>query len=184
MVYILLADGFEEVEAVTPADALRRARVDTALVGVTGMTVTSSHGLRVAADVALADIDPAACEALIVPGGLRGVQNIKASRPAMAAVKAAFEAGKLTCAICAGPTVLAELGLLEGKRAVCYPGMEDELTGAEVQLGAAVAEDGTLITSRSAGTAWGFALAIVAALRGSAAAEKVARDVHYDHYKG
>lgn len=183
MVYILLADGFEEVEAVSPADALRRARVETAFVGVTGMTVTASHGLRVTADAALADIDASGCEAIIVPGGLRGVQNIKSSGAAMAAVKAAFDAGRLVGAICAGPTVLAELGILKGKKAVCYPGMEAELTGARVRPGESVVVDGNVITSRSAGTAWDFAFALLAALRGVDAAKKVAGDVHYDHLK-
>lgn len=184
MVYILLADGFEEVEAVSPADALRRARVDVQLVGVTGMTVTASHGLRVAADVSLADIDPASCEAMIVPGGLRGVENLKASPAALAAIKKAFDAGRLTCAICAGPTVLARLGILEGRKAVCYPGMEGELTGAAPQPGARVVTDGAVITGRSAGTSWDFALAILTALRGAEAAKKVAGAIHYDGFQG
>ena len=184
MVYILLADGFEEVEAISPADALRRARVEVALVGVTGMTVTASHGLRVAADVSLADIDPASCEALIVPGGLRGVQNLKSSPAALAAIKAAYQAGRLVCAICAGPTVLAQLGILEGKRAVCYPGMEGELTDAVPRPGARVVTDGQVITGRSAGTSWDFALTILAALRGAEAAEKVASAICYDGFQG
>lgn len=183
MVCILLADGFEEVEAIAPADALRRARVDTAFVGVTGMTVSSSHGVKVAADTALSDIDPAGCEALIVPGGLRGVQNIKASGAAMAAIKAAYDAGRLVAAICAGPTVLAQLGILEGRRAVCYPGMEDELTGAQAVPGASVVVDGKVITSRSAGTAWDFAFALLSTLRGPEAAKKVSDGIHYDYLK-
>ena len=184
MVYILLADGFEEVEAVSPADALRRARVEVQLVGVTGMTVTASHGLRVAADAALADIDPASCEALIVPGGLRGVENLKASPGALAAIQTAYDAGRLVCAICAGPTVLARLGILEGKKAVCYPGMEGELTGADVKAGARAVTDGQVITGRSAGTSWDFALAILTALRGPEAAQKVAGAIHYDGFQG
>ena len=184
MVYILLADGFEEVEAVSPADALRRAGVETAFVGVTGMTVTASHGLKVAADMALSEIDAASCEAIVVPGGLRGVQNIAASGQAMDAVRTAFEAGRLVGAICAGPTVLARLGILKGKRAVCYPGMEDQLTGARVVPGAAVVTDGKIVTSRSAGTAWDFAFALLSALRGPEAARKIAGDVHYDHLEG
>ncbi len=184
MVYILLADGFEEVEAISPADALRRARVDVQLVGVTGMTVIASHGLKVAADAAFSDIDPAACEALIVPGGLRGVQNLRSSPAALSAVKTAYDAGKFICAICAGPTVLAGLGILEGREAVCYPGMEEELTGAKVRVGAKVVVDGNVITGRSAGTSWDFALAILTALRGTEAAEKVAEAIHYDGLQG
>lgn len=183
MVYILLADGFEEVEAMTPIDALRRARVDMELVGVTGMTVTGSHGVKVEADIPLKKIKPQDCEALIVPGGLRGVQNIKKSAPAMEAIRAAFNAGNTVSAICAGPTVLAELGILEGRRAVCYPGMEDQLTGAEAKPGESVVVDGKIITSRSAGTAWDFAFAILSALRGEEAARKVSEAVHYDYLK-
>ena len=180
MVYILLADGFEEVEAISPLDALRRAKVDTALVGVTGNTVTGSHGLKVETDMPLKKLKLQDCEAIIVPGGLRGVQNIRASRPALDVIKAAYDAGNTVCAICAGPTVLASLGILEGRRAVCYPGMEPELTGANAQPMARVVTDGKVITSRSAGTAWDFAFAILTALRGRDAAVKVAEAVHYD----
>ena len=90
MVYILLADGFEEVETVSPVDALRRAGVEVALVGVTRAVVTGSHGMKLAADVEIDGIDPASCEAIVVPGGLRGVQNIKASEKALGAIKAAY----------------------------------------------------------------------------------------------
>lgn len=181
MVYILLADGFEEVEAITPVDALRRARVEVALVGVTGMTVTGSHGVKVAADMALADIDPESCEAIVVPGGLRGVENIKASPEALRAVKACAEAGKYVSAICAGPTVLASLGITDGKSAVCYPGMEGEMGSANMRAGASAVTDGSVITGRSAGTAWDFAFAILSALRGPEAARRVSEAVHYDH---
>lgn len=183
MVYILLADGFEEVEALTPVDALRRARVDVALVGVTGMTVAGSHGVRVEADIPLEKLTLEGCEALIVPGGLRGVQNIKASEPAMRAILAAHRAGKRVCAICAAPTVLAGLGILDGRRAVCYPGMEDELAGAEAKPGESVVVDGSVITSRSAGTAWDFALTVLSELRGPEAAKRVCDAVHYDYFK-
>ena len=149
-------------------------------MGVTGMTVTASHGVKVLADVSVDGIDPASCEALIVPGGLRGVENIKNSPAALGAVRAAFDAGKLICAICAGPTVLAKLGILEGREAVCYPGMEGQLTGAKVRVGAHAVTDGNVITGRSAGTSWDFAFAILSALRGPEAARKVAEAIHYD----
>lgn len=184
MVYILLADGFEDVEAIAPGDALRRAGVPVQYVGVTGMTVTASHGLTVTADIALADIDASGCEALVVPGGLRGVNNIKSSTEALDAVRRAYSAGKKVAAICAGPTVLAMLGILEDRAAVCYPGMEDELTGARVKAGARAVVDGNVITSRSAGTAWDFALALVKELRGADAAKKVADAIWYDFYQG
>lgn len=183
MVYILLADGFEEVETVSPVDALRRAGVEVALVGVTGAVVTGSHGMRLAADVEIDGIDPASCEAIVVPGGLRGVQNIKASEKALGAINAAYGAGKYVCAICAGPTVLAQLGITDGKKAVCYPGMEDEMGSAHMVPGAAAVTDGRVITGRSAGTAWDFAFAILTALRGAEAARKVSGGIHYDYLK-
>lgn len=175
-----MADGFEEVEAIAPMDALRRAGVEAAFVGVTGMTVTGSHGVRVEADAALEDVDAAGCEALIVPGGLRGVNNIKASPMALEAVRRAHEAGAYVCAVCAGPTVLAGLGITDGKRAVCYPGMEDEMGEAQMVKGARAVTDGRVITSRSAGTAWDFALAVLSALRGHEAAGKVSDGICYD----
>ena len=184
MIYILLADGFEDVEAIAPADALRRARVDTAFVGVTGMEVTASHGLRVRADMPLAQADAAECEAVVIPGGLRGVENIGKSKEALALVRAAYDAGKTVAAICAGPTILASLGILEGRQAVCYPGMEDQLTGATALPGARVVVDGNVITSRSAGTAWDFALALVEALRDGQASEKVRSAIVYDRSQG
>lgn len=179
-----MADGFEEVEAIAPMDALRRAGVEAAFVGVTGMTVTGSHGVRVEADAALEDVDAAMCEALIVPGGLRGVNNIKASPAALEAVRRAHEAGAYVCAVCAGPTVLAGLGITDGKRAVCYPGMEDEMGEARMVKGARAVTDGRVITSRSAGTAWDFALAVLSALRGPEAAGKVSDGICYDRLQG
>ncbi len=183
MVYILLADGFEEVEAIAPADALRRAGAQVAYLGVTGMSVTASHGVRVEADLPLSDFDASNCEAIVVPGGLRGVKNIKACPQALDAIKAAYDAGAVVSAICAGPTVLGMLGLLNGKKAVCYPGMEEELTGAQVQPGARCVTDGRMITGRSAGTSWDFALALTAAVRGGAEARRVADAIHYDFFE-
>lgn len=184
MVYILLADGFEEVEAIAPFDALKRAGVETSFVGVTGRVVTGSHGVQVVTETGIGDVDAASAEAVIVPGGLRGVENIKSSPAALAAVSSAYGAGALVAAICAGPTVLAQLGILRGRRAVCYPGMEGELTNALPCPDERTVTDGTVITGRSAGTAWDFALAILTYLRSVAAAAKVAGAIHYDGFKG
>lgn len=180
MVYILLADGFEEVEAIAPADALRRARAEVMYLGVTGMEVTASHGVRVIPDAPLSAFDVSKCEAIVVPGGLRGVENIKLSPAALEAIMAAYNAGAIVSAICAGPTVLGMLGLLKGKKAVCYPGMEGELTGAMPQAGARCVVDGRIITARSAGTSWDFAFALTAAIKGESEAKRVAAAIHYD----
>ena len=177
-----MAEGFEEVEAIAPYDALKRAKVDVCLVGVTGVTVAGSHGLRVETDIGVAEVDGARAEAEIVPGGLRGVRNIAASRAALSVIRAAYDSGNLVAAICAAPTVLAKLGILEGRRAVCYPGMEGELGGAKAEPGERVVVDGNVVTSRSAGTAWDFALTVVEILRGRPAAEAVSEAVHYDFF--
>ena len=123
MVYILLGTGFEEAEALVPADLLRRAGIETALVGVDGMTVTGGHGIQVAADLSLADVDLERAKMLLLPGGLGGVEVIQNSIPALGLIQGAYDRGIWLSAICAAPTILAGMGLLDRRKAVCYPGM-------------------------------------------------------------
>lgn len=179
MVYILLCDGFEESEAIVPADLLRRARIDTALVGVTGPTVTSSHSIRVAADLTLDRVDLAELELVFLPGGLKGVENLKASPAAMELVRAAAQKGALVTAICAAPTLLGGLGLLDGKAAVCYPGMEDGLGAAHAKPGTPVVVDGAFVTGEAAGSSFQFGLKLVELLRGAETMEAVKEAVHF-----
>ena len=176
MIYMLLGTGFEETEAVTPLDLLRRAGIETATVGINGKTVTGSHGIRIEADLELGEMDLTRMDGIILPGGLKGVASIRASRETMEAIRFAWENGKLTAAICAGPTVLADLGIPDGKNATCYPGCEDQMGSANMVPNAAVT-DGNLVTGTSAGCAVPFGLALIAALKGHEAADAIARQI-------
>ncbi len=181
MVYLLLADGFEDIEAVAPIDILRRAKVPLTTVGVTGRKVVSKYGLSVETDAILSDIKTEGMEMLVLPGG-PGVQHFKANPAVLELVKAADREGRLIAAICAGPTVLAELGLLSGRRAVCFPGCVEELVqhGARIETDKQVTSDRNIITGQAAGSAIEFALKLVAMLRGWAASEKVRAEIYYE----
>ena len=176
---MLFAEGFEEVEALTVVDLLRRADIVCDIVAVDGAaTVTGSHGVTVGADKPFSAADPDAYDALLLPGGQPGTDNLAADGRVLALLRAFRDAGKLTAAICAAPTVLAKAGLLDGKRATCYPGLEGRLTGA-VAVTESVVTDGTVVTSRGVGTALDFALALVSYLDGAARADELARAVVY-----
>ena len=177
MIYLLLGTGFEETEAVAPLDLMRRAGISVATVGINGKIITGSHGIPVQADMALGEMDLTQMEGIILPGGLKGVASIRASREAMEAIRFAWENGKLTAAICAGPTVLADLGIPDGKNATCYPGCEAQMGSANMVPEAAAVTDGNLITGTSAGCAIPFGLAIISALKGPDAAEAVAKQI-------
>lgn len=177
MIYMLLGTGFEETEAIAPLDLLRRAGVDVRTVGVTGKTVYGSHGIGVEADLLISEMDFNAMEMIILPGGLKGVASARASKEAMEALRFGWENGKFVAAICAGPTVLADLGITDGKNATCYPGCESQMGGANMVPDAAVVRDGNLITGTSAGCAIPFGLALVAALKGQEAADTVAKQI-------
>ena len=178
MVYILLAPGFEEAEALVPADLLRRAGIQTALTGVEDQMVAGSHDIAVRADRVIAQVDLRDAEMIVLPGGGRGVQNLR-EHPAVAALaQEAVDRGIPLAAICAAPTLLGEWGMLKGRRATCYPGMEEKLTGGQAE-DASVVADRNLITGRAAGSAFDFGLALVEALRGAEAARQVRHEVHY-----
>ena len=178
MVYMFLADGFEETEALAPLDILRRGGVEVKTVGVTGGYVTGAHGITVKADI----LPPIALkdntDAVILPGGGVGTQNLDASVLVKEAVQSAYSSGKLICAICAAPSVLGKMGLLRGKKATCYPGFEKYLDGAELSE-ANVAESGNVITANGMGAALDFGFAVLARLRGADKAEEVKRQIQY-----
>lgn len=176
MVYMLLGTGFEETEAVTPLDLLRRAGIETLTVGLNGKTVYGGHGIGIECDITIDQMDLTALDMIILPGGLGGVASIRACKSAMDAVQFAFENGKFTAAICAGPTVLADLGITNGKKAVCYPGCEAGMGNAIIENAPAV-RDGNLITGTSAGCAVAFGLELIRALRGDEAAETIRRQI-------
>ena len=176
MVYMLLGTGFEETEAIAPLDLLRRAGVEVLTVGINGNIVKGSHGIGVEADISLNEMDLTNMDMIILPGGLGGVASIRASQEAMDAVRFAWENGKYTAAICAGPTVLADLGITNGKKATCYPGCEGGMGSANMVHAAAVT-DGRLITGTSAGCAIAFGLALISALKGEEAAAAIEKQI-------
>ena len=177
MVYMLLGTGFEETEAIAPLDLLRRAGVDVLTVGVTGKTVFGSHKIGVEADITIDQMDLTDLEMIILPGGLGGVASARASQPALDALRFAWENGKFVAAICAGPTVLADLGITDGKNATCYPGCEGGMGSANMIPDVACVRDRNLITGTSAGCAVTFGLALVEALKGKETADAIARQI-------
>lgn len=177
MVYMLLGTGFEETEAIAPLDLLRRAGVDVLTVGITGKTVYGGHGIGIQADITLEEMDLTNLEMIVLPGGLGGVASARASREAMEALRFAWENDKYVAAICAGPTVLADLHITDGRRATCYPGCESSMGSAQMVAEAACVRDGKLITGTSAGCAIPFGLALIAALKGEEAAVAVKKQI-------
>ena len=177
MVYMLLGTGFEETEAIAPLDLLRRAGVDVLTVGVNGKIVYGSHKIGIEADITLGEMDLTRLDMIILPGGLGGVASVRASEEAMNALQFAWENGKFVAAICAGPTVLADLGITAGKMATCYPGCESGMGSAIMQENAPCVRDGNLITGTSAGCAIPFGLALIAVLKGQQTADTVAQQI-------
>lgn len=176
-VYVFLADGFEEIEALAPVDLMRRAGLKVTTVSVNDSTVvTGAHGIRVEADVLITDTDLTGAEMLVCPGGMPGASNLAACGKLTAALVDHCRAGRYVAAICAAPAVtLAPLGILNGRQATCYPGFEAQLAeyGATHYDGR-VAIDGNVITSNGPSSAIPFALALITALRGSETAKQVA----------
>ncbi len=179
-VYVFFATGFEEVEALTIVDILRRAKVEVEMVSVTGeRTVTSSHGVTVTMDRLFDEIDDSA-DMLVLPGGMPGTLNLKAHKGLTEMIKSYSQRqDKRIAAICAAPTVFGEMGLLQGRSATCYPGMEDKLIGADRKTDEVVV-DGNIITSRGMGTAIEFGLKIVSILINDRTAEELASTIVYN----
>ncbi len=175
MIYVYLANGFEETEMIAPLDLIRRAGLDVKTVSITGDTlVTGSHGITVKADMTVfdGDYDFKTAEMLILPGGMPGTTRLEESGEVKKALLYAAENGRYISAICAAPSVLGKLGLLDGKRAVCYPGFEKYLTGA-THTESRCERDGDFITAVGMGAAVEFGLKIVETLCGKEASEKL-----------
>ena len=173
MVYMLLGTGFEEMEAVAPLDILRRAGVSVQTVGLNGKTIYGAHGIGIEADIEIGEMDLTQLEMIILPGGLGGVASARASKEAMSALAFAYENNKFVAAICAGPTVLADLQITDNKNATCYPGCEGGMGSAIVSSEVPCIRDGNVITGASAGCAVPFGFMLVEALCGSEAANTV-----------
>jgi len=176
MVYVLIADGFEELEMTAPVDMLRRAGIQTALVGVTGPFATSARKITMKADLLLGNIELDKAEAIFLPGGGLGVENLSASKEVLSILLQAAAKGIILAAICAAPSLLGVLGLLKDKTYTCFPGFEKGCGGH--YTGSAVEWDSPVLTGKAAGASLEFGAAFIAALRGKEAAEKVCRTMY------
>ena len=176
-VAVFLANGFEDVEAIAPVDLLRRGGIETVTVSVTGSReVMTSHGIKIEADTVFEEFDADSADMLVLPGGKPGTGNLEAYKPLIEKVKEFNNAGKWIAAICAAPTIFGHMGILEGKKATCYGGLEGELKGAETVTDRVVV-DGNIVTSRGLGTAIPFGLKILEIFTDKETAEKIAKSV-------
>lgn len=178
-VYLFLATGFEEVEALTVVDILRRGGVDCQTVSVMrDYDVTSSHMVTVRADLLFDEVDFSDGQMLVMPGGVPGTPNLKAHAGLAKLIRQYKEEGKDLAAVCAAPTIYGEMGLLEGKNATCFPGMEEGLIGAN-KLTDNVVCDGQFITSRGMGTCIDFGLTLLARLTDQDKAQEIGKKIVY-----
>lgn len=178
MIYMFLADGFEEVEALCPLDILRRAGLEVTTVGIGGKDVIQgAHGIIVHADIPDIMYRDSSPEMLILPGGMPGSKNLDESRIVDSALRAASRNGSYLAAICAAPMVLGKRGLLNGKKAVCFPGFEEYLTGAAVSETATVVRDGNVITAKGMGAAFDFGIELVKCFKNDGTAERIKSSV-------
>lgn len=174
-VAVHLAEGFEEIEAVSIIDVLRRAKIDTIIVSVTGQKlVTGSHAIQITADVLFDNVNYSAIDMIVLPGGMPGANNLKNHAGLGNQILNFHAIGKPLGAICASPLVFGHLGILKNHKATCFPGFENQLTGAEV-TGAEVETSGKIITGKGAGVAIKFALKIVETIKGKAFSEELGR---------
>ena len=178
MVYMFLADGFEEVEALAPHDIFRRANVEVVTLGVTGEYINGAHDIVVKADMPIEKASFENIDAVILPGGLGGTNNMESSDKVKELISYAADNNKLVCAICAAPSILGNMGLLAGKEATCYPGFENTFTGGKYVKQSVVKCD-NFITSDGMGSAYKFGFEITTALCGEAVTEKIKKQIQY-----
>lgn len=179
MIYVFLADGFEEVEALAPLDFLIRANVEVKTVGVGGKICRGTHGIKVEADLTLDDVVlDDNLKGVLLPGGMPGAENLNNCEKVQEAIDYCAENDKVLGAICAAPFILGRKGLLNGKNAVCFPGFEDELKGANIQT-CGVVTDGNTVTAKGAGVAWEFGAAVAALLVGDEKSQEILRGIQW-----
>ena len=179
MIYLFLANGFEEVEALCPLDLLRRSGLKVTTVGIGGDVIVGAHGIAVQADMPDTMYRDSKPEMIILPGGMPGASNLDASKTVESALRAAVNSNAYLAAICAAPMILGKRGYLQGKRAICFPGFEDQLQGA-ILATERVVTDGRVITAAGMGVALEFGLALVAAMTSRETAENLRRTVLAD----
>ncbi len=171
-VLILLAEGFEEIEALTVADVLRRMNIGCSLCSIETIEVTGAHGIRVLADTVFESIVPETYDVVVLPGGMPGAGNLKSDKRVLSLLKKYNQAGKLIAAICAAPIVLQEAGITDGLAMTSFPGFSDEFKTSRYRTDSVV-QDGNIITSRGPGTALEFAFTIAENLTEAAIVQKV-----------
>lgn len=178
-VYVFMADGTEEVEALTVVDLLRRADIKVTTVSVMPKEeIVGSHNIGIRTDELFGASDYADGDMLVLPGGMPGTIHLKEHEGLRQVLKHYEQSGKYLAAICAAPSILGSNGMLAGKQAICYPGFEEQLTGAEI-VNKNVVHDGQFITSKGLGTAIDFSLTLIAILADTGAAVNIARGVQY-----
>ncbi len=173
MIYVFMADGTEETEAIATIDMLRRAELDVMTLGIGSQMIMGSHNIGIVCDADVKNIEPdETMQAVVIPGGMPGTLNIEKSAAAQKLIDYAYENEKLICAICAAPSVLGHKGILKGKKATCFPGFENELDGA-IFTDESVVRDANIITAKGAGVAIEFGLKIVEEFAGKDEADKI-----------
>lgn len=160
MIYMFLADGMEEIEALCPLDLMRRAGLKVTTVGIDGIEIVGAHGITVKADISDTDYKDTDPELIFLPGGMPGTLNLAASETVTNAIKTAIKNNAYIAAICAAPSILGDMGILDGKEAICYPGFEDRLTGAKISEKRVVL-DGKILTAAGMGVALEMGLKII-----------------------
>ncbi len=178
MIYIFLAEGFEECEALVPIDILRRAGFDIKTVGIGSKTVTGSHNIPIVCDLEETELSTENLEAVILPGGMPGTINLENSPTVQKFLEFATKNQLIIAAICAAPSILGHKGLLKGKKATCFTGFEKDLTDATVVDLPAV-KDGNIVTAYGAGAAFQFGFLILEALRGKEKAQELKKQMRY-----
>ena len=184
MIYVFLATGFEDIEALAPVDIMRRAGLPVETVSITGTEIVeSAHGVGIKADRLLAEVDFSKADMIVLPGGLPGSNNLDACAPLTNAIAATFAARKPIATICAAPLVFGHLGILQGKKATCYPGVEGELAGA-TYTAAIVEQDGNVITGKGPAAAFEFGYTIVDFFKGAGASNPLRQGMIYQELVG
>ena len=182
MVTVFFAEGFEEIEAVTVYDILKRAGIDVRSVGLGSKKIRGSHGIMMETDMEIKDLAGADPDMIVLPGGMPGTGNLDESPELKRIIRKAHENGRRIAAICAAPMILGKMGILDNKEAVCYPGYEKYLKGAVLSR-KAVVTDGNITTSRGPGTAFAFGLELVNILKGEKKAEELSGNMQYREKK-
>lgn len=177
LIYVFLADGFEEIEAVSVIDILRRASLNVKTVGVENRLITGAHGIKVESDISCDDINLEKVEAIVLPGGMPGTTNLANSSVVINTIDYCINNNKLIAAICAAPSILGKQRFLKGKKAVCYPGFEEQLLGAVLDK-SPICLCQNILTAKGPGVAIQFALKIVSLLTGDPLANSIKEELH------